>query len=265
MILNKCDKEGTLQCAYMGLGDFECKCREGYKSRWCHISRDMDEVGACDYCNVNGGSCVRVNGSSNYTCHCYENWTGRHCQQRKIDDASQAICNLPQQDMRLLKESALQNDGNVSAFYEIARSVSPKGHIDACTTFNFQQEGCTLVGKISFVAMNKIRESRQGNQLESVLIDTCNGELKVKKQPFFVTPRDNLDGVKVSIYETQFNNNSVTVFHMCEVTPMFGKQEFVSLLSLYNNETVDKDTLENNSLNLSLSFEPTIQAHDFCS
>lgn len=259
--INKCNIEGTLQCTYLGLGDFECTCKEGYKSRWCDLTEDVKEVGPCDFCNENGGSCIRSNTSSNYTCNCFENWMGKHCQQKKVVDVAETACALPPGNTSVFLHNF--NDDALT-LYEIARTASPSGHIDACTTFNFQNSGCTLYANVSSIAMNNIKGDRQGREIKSIVMDVCESGVTVKEQPFLMTPGENQEGVRASIYETEINGMSLTVVHMCEVTPMFGKQEFMSVLSIHNNGTINGKTLQSISHNLSLPLTYAIQGHDFC-
>ncbi|CAF0763178.1 unnamed protein product [Didymodactylos carnosus] len=74
-----------------------CACADGYT--WTIDKQKPQIVGKCDPINVclqsspcqNNGQCIAKNGTSNYTCLCSNNYSGRHCQTRQFRDRS-SLC-----------------------------------------------------------------------------------------------------------------------------------------------------------------------------
>lgn len=255
--LEDCVKEGTLQCIYTGLGDFRCVCNEDYKDRLCQTPKNVShDQNTCDFC-YNGGTCNTTVGTSDYICICTESWTGRHCQQRKVPPKSDHVCTLPMHNNTDLLI-------NTSLWYEVARSKLPHGHIDACTTFIFGVEGNNISASISSVAMNKITNQREGRLAHALNIIIENGTMIVTKQSFLSSPDYQHDKMKASIYQIKYGADHLFVIHICETTPMFGKQEVISLLS--DTEPTDsRMIIQYASRMLHLELSPIIHGHDFCS
>jgi len=256
----ECDDRGTVRCIYLGLGDFMCECRENYEGRLCHISEGGSPVenDTCTFC-YNGGSCIYGENNSNYSCSCPDEWTGRHCQQRRVPSHPSLVCNLPSYDLGLLMNS--------SFWYETARSDIPNGHIDACTTFNFDitNGSSKMFVNISSIPMNKMSGQREGIVKNGMEIDIRDGGMIVAEQTFLSSPGDQHYPMKASVYGFKHEDKQYVVLHLCQITPMFGKQEFVSLLVGSEPNNFDSLDIEYAKGVVPLSLNPTIQGHDFCS
>ena len=257
---NGCRVEGTLQCVYSGLGDYECVCRDGYDGRACTAkesegegeSEGRDNAG-CDFC-YNDGTCVHTD--SSYSCTCPSEWVGMHCQQRKVPPNPKAVCELPPLNLDPLV--------NTSLWYEVARSEMPSGHIDACTTFNFVRRQNEVVVNVSSIAMNRITDKREGVVSEDFVLNISVGGVTASDQPFLSSPKERETPMKASLYEIKHKGVKYLVLHLCETSHMFGKQEVVSVMSeIYEDKEVGDIVRYANGM-LPLNVEPRIQGHDFC-
>jgi hypothetical protein len=188
-----------------------------------------------------------------------DEWTGRHCQQRKVPSHPSVECKLPTYDMGALINS--------SFWYEVARSDIPNGHIDACTTFNFEiTNGSTkMFVNISSLPMNKMSGQRGGRLKGGMNIEILNGVMIVTDQPYLSSPGDQHNPMNASVYEFKHSGRQFVVLHICQITQMFGKQEFASLLVSSEPNNFDSSDIEYAKGVVPLGLVPTIQGHNFCS
>jgi len=257
--VNECDKEGTLQCIYSGVGDFRCLCENTHKGRLCHIPINQThtpvEGDACNFCS-NGGNCTHLGSSSNYSCVCDEMWTGAHCQQRRVSNKKDSECSLPKYDV-----SGMSNS---STLYEVGRSVIPSGNIDACSKYTFEKDPSHIRVNISVVPMNRMAEHREDRLTHSMTLYMRDGRMTVDGQPFLSSPNDT--PMDATLYEVPHDGVGIFVLHLCEHTPMFGKQEFISLLSSTSLSNKDAKTIiQDLSKTLPQHITPTLQRHQYCS
>lgn len=225
-LIGYCSEEGTEKCVYSQAGLSQCLCKESYHGQTCH-HRHQQEVDE-EHCSVcfNNGTCLLREGGSGYLCLCTERWDGDLCQQRRI-----VPLNASSHECTMLSG---MNWPNHTHWYELARTDLSYLPLDGCVTYDFSNS--THVN-VTSVPLSKFTKQRQGKISWGMSFQETDGHFHVNgSQPFLhVSNSDDLIHVAISPI-----TSTIVAMHMCSIDRLFGKQEFVTVLSqLENEENVD--------------------------
>lgn len=225
-LVGHCSEEGTERCVYTQAGLFECICKESFSGQTCRNHMEEEEEDQCSLC-LNNGTCLETQVGNEYLCLCTDGWDGDHCQQRRIvafnNSSLQCDMSMNQSDWELI--------GNQIQWHELARTDLSYLPIDGCVTYDFTTgDNSTIHVNVTSVPLSKFTEQRQGViSLSMTLHGNENDSLLYvnDSQPFIHTSKSD-DLISVAIYSIE---PAVLAMHMCFTDPLFGKQEFVTVLS----------------------------------